>query len=90
MAKRLSSERESLNIAAVIDFFGGRAALSQALEKHGILQISIYAIDKWRLRGAIPPARIADLETLARKLRKKFRVADFYVQRGDAPKKKAA
>lgn len=77
MAPRKSRFQKSLDVRAIVQFFGGRGELKRALYKHEIIEISAEAIDKWQLRGVIPAARLMDLESLARRLKKKFRVGDF-------------
>lgn len=82
-----NSSGATLDIQAVVDFFGGRQALVAALKQHEIVVLSVPAVAKWVLRGHIPAARVHDLQTLARLTRKDFALVDF-VSKG--PKKKVA
>lgn len=77
MAPRKSRFQKSLDVRAIVQFFGGRAELKRNLYRFEIIEISAEAIDKWQLRGVIPAARLMDLETLARRLKKKFCLSDF-------------
>lgn len=89
MAPRKSRFQKSLDVRAIVQFFGGRAELKRNLCRFEIIEISAEAIDKWQLRGVIPAARLMDLESLARRLKKKFRLSDF-AKRVSAPVTKKA
>lgn len=66
-----SAAEASIDVDAVIEFFGGRQTLVEDLKRYEIVEIDVTAIDKWRRRG-IPAARRADLQELARLKKQKF------------------
>lgn len=78
MVKRLTQPAaQEIDVSKVINFFGGREALAVALEKHSIVKITRYALDKWVARGDIPAARLEDLKSLARARQIDFQIAEF-------------
>jgi hypothetical protein len=80
-------EDANLDVPAIVKFFGGRQALVNDLQAYKIIKLGVAAIDKWQLRKDIPHARRADLQTLARKKRMRFSLANYSTNK---TKKKAA
>jgi hypothetical protein len=77
MAPKQSLFQTKLDVPGIVQFFGGRVEMKRNLERLEIVSISTAAIDKWQSRGQIPASRLMDLETLARRLKKKFKVSEF-------------
>ena len=78
-----------LDVSAIVAFFGGAAELALAFEKHGINDLSTYAVRQWMRRKHIPFSRRADLEVLAGRQRKDFSLEKFR-KSGAAPASKKA
>lgn len=67
-----------LDARKVVEFFGGADALSEALKQHDILRITPYAVAQWVRRKQIPYARRFELELLAKKQKRRFKLDNFY------------
>lgn len=87
VTKLQHSPTASLDVRAVVQFFGGRQALVNDLKAFEIVELDVTAIDKWQQRNKIPADRKEDLMTLARLKGTKFSFTRF---RPKAAKKKAA
>lgn len=66
-----------LDAQAIVNSFGGRLALVSLLKQYGVVEITVAAVAKWVLRKHIPAARLNDIETLAKLMKKRFRLADY-------------
>jgi hypothetical protein len=75
-----------LDASKVVAFFGGAEELSGALKKHKILEITAYAVAQWCRRKQIPYARRFELELLAKRQKRKFKLDNFYLPQ-TAPRK---
>lgn len=85
----ISSQHGTLNVRAIVAFFGGRTELVRKLKEHDICEISVHSVSKWQLRNQIPGYRLMDLSALARATGKRF-VLSTYIKRAKPAKKKAA
>jgi hypothetical protein len=69
----------SLDVKAVVQFFGGQAELCRRLAAHGT-PIPLKTIEQWVTRKSIPTDRLVTLVQLAKSEGRLFEISDFIKQ----------
>jgi hypothetical protein len=78
---RKQGATRTLNVPAIVSFFGGTEKLVRDLERHQIVGLTPYAVMQWLVRDHIPHVRRADLIALARLQRRKDFELDSFLQK---------
>jgi hypothetical protein len=68
-----------LNVSMIVEFFGGPDEVSFAFKKHGLVQLTPFAVKQWMHRQRIPLHRQLDLQTLAKKQGRAFDLSRYFL-----------
>lgn len=69
--------KKTINVAKVIELFGGKHQIVNDYSKMLKIAITAKAIEKWKERGALPSAHILNLTSIAQKKQINFDLGEY-------------